>query len=114
MTSLADKILAASLERVAVDVPEWSEALGGVKLYVRELTGAERGKIEAAFTADADVSRLRLKLVAMTLETESGEAVFTKPADLAGLSGAVVGRLSDTALTISGLSEDALDDAVKN
>lgn len=69
MSQLADKIKAAGLKRVEAKVPEWKAVLGGAKVYVRELTGAERGGYEAelADPTKVDLGRIRMKLVADTL-----------------------------------------------
>lgn len=115
MTSLADRIKEAELKREEVTVPEWADVLDGAKLFVRELTGAERGKLEADMASEKkDLGKVRLQLVAMTLTDEAGEPVFKNAGELAELSGSAVGLLSDTALSISGFTGDALDDAVKN
>ena len=116
MSQLAEKIKKASLKRVEADVPEWADALDGAVLYVRELTGAERGEFEAelADPKKADIGKLRLKLVAMTLVDGDGGRVFRASGDVADLAGSVVGRLSDLALEVSGFTETALDESVKN
>jgi hypothetical protein len=114
VNTLADKIKGVGLNRVAVSVAEWADALGGEQLYVRELTGAERGDLEATITDGVDIGKLRLKLVVQTLVTENGDKVFGTPKDVAGLAGSVVGRISDLALEVSGFTDTALDDAVKN
>lgn len=116
MNQLADSIKQVGLKRVEVSVPEWTDALDGASLYVRELTGAERGQLEAmiADPKQADIGKLRLKLVSLTLVDEGGDLVFGKPTDVAGLAGSVVGRISDLALEVSGFTDTALDDAVKN
>ena len=116
MNKLASKIKAAGLNREQVDVPEWSDVLEGAAIYVRELTGAERGELEAKMSdpKKADIGKLRLSLVSLTLVDEAGGQVFDDPKDVAGLAGSVVGRLSDLALEVSGFTDAALDDAVKN
>lgn len=116
MSQLAGRIKQAGLKRTSVPIPEWSDALKGESLYVRELTGAERGELEAMLSdpAKADIGKLRMKLVALTLVDEGGDRVFSKPTELAELAGSVVGRLSDLALEVSGFTDTALDDAVKN
>lgn len=112
MSKLADKIKQAGLRREPVDLPYDL----GESVYVRELTGAERGELEASMSdpKKADIGKLRIKLVAMTLVDESGSPVFADAKEVGELSGALVGKLSDTALEISGFTESALDDAVKN
>ena len=116
MSALSDKIKKAGLNRVPAEVPEWSDVLNGAQLYIRELTGAERGELEATMSdpKKADIGKLRLKLVALTLVDEGGDQVFGGPGEVADLAGSVVGRLSDRALEVSGFTESALDDAVKN
>ena len=115
MSQLSDKLKSAGLTRVIADLPEWSELLDGDALYVRELSAAERGAYESELVSgEADFGTLRAKLVSDTLVNEDGDQVFDGPADVADLSGSVVGRLSDLALEVSGLTEDAVDDAVKD
>ncbi len=116
---LAERILEHDdLGKVEVDVPEWSAALKGERLYIRELTGAERGRFEAEWAGDkgGDISTLRVKLVAATLVDSSGRRLFSdKQMDvLGGKSGAVLARLSDRALEVSGLTETAVEEALGN
>jgi hypothetical protein len=116
--SLAEKILAVDdLTKQKVDVPEWASALGDVELFVRELTGAERGEFEDEWAGDkADVKNLRAKLVARTLVTEDGERVFSdrQLAQLGKKSGGVLARLSNVAMELSGFTESAIEDALGN
>lgn len=127
MSKLSEKIRALPLRREVADCPEWVKAVGQ-KLYVRELTGAERldnerYQMETAVDEKGEVSKkklagafseLRKRLVVQTLVDEQGAGVFESTADIAGLSGETIGRLSDQAMKLSGMQPDAVEQAAKN
>jgi hypothetical protein len=115
--AIAAAILATDdLVRQQVAVPEWETATGGAPLFVRELTGEERGELEAEWSdGQGDLRTMRARLVAACLETEDGQPVFsdTQIAKLGRKSAAVLGRLADAILEISGLSA-AIEEQAKN
>jgi len=112
---LRDEILAASdLPQEAVVVPEW----GGVTVYVRTLTGAERDEYEGfMFLAKgASYRNMRAKLLSLALRDEAGNAIFSA-ADveaLGGKSSVPIDRLADIARDLSGLHDDAAEEAEGN
>lgn len=81
MTLTKEQILAADdLKRIPVDVPEW-----GGKVYVTELTGAERGQFEMLMVGSDGKAKpigeylpiMKAQLVGRTLVNETGERIFT-------------------------------------
>lgn len=115
MSKIGEAIKSLPLKREPAKCAEWAEA-AGQPLYVRELTGAERGEWEQVFANNKKdaLKSLRARIVAQSLVTEDGESVFDGPKDVQGLSSTVVARVSDQALRLSGLAEDAIEDAVGN
>lgn len=114
--SLRDQILAAEdLQREAVDVPEW----GGLSVYVRTLTGAERDAYESDIIGtDGKVKRdnIRAKLLVRTVVDETGERVFTD-ADVDALSkksGSALVRLFDKAQRLNALTKGDVAELEKN
>lgn len=99
-----------------VEVPEWG---GTVRL--KALTGTERDAYEASVVqmkGDRKVFKLdnvRARLVAMSLVDENGGRLYTdKEADQLGLkSGRVLDRLFDVARSLSGLTEDDIEELVE-
>lgn len=104
-----DQILGTTdLKRELVDVPEW-----GGSVYVRELTATERDELELACWQEQQRSgrplakHYRARLVALSVCDVDGKPLFT-PADvdaLAGKSGRVIGRLTDAAGKLAGISK---------
>lgn len=122
MSKLADAIKSAPLKRVEADCPEWAE-LAGETLYVREMTGTEREQWEAKLANGRKkgdkidmglMLKLRRELVASGLVTEAGERVFESCDDLEDLSGAVVSRVGEQAMQISGLVPDDVEELAGN
>lgn len=118
---LKDTILGADdLAYEDRDVPEW-----GVKVRVHGLTGTDRDAYEARAVAvkrgSQDVE-LRLQdfrsrlLVKCLHDPETGERVFDDKdvAKLGRKSGVVIDRLFDVARRLSGMSQEALEDARGN
>lgn len=104
-----DQILSSTdLKRELVDVPEW-----GGSVYVRELTATERDELELACWQESQRSgrplarHYRARLVAMSVCDENGKPLFTaSDVDaLAAKSGRVIGRLTDVAGRLAGISK---------
>jgi hypothetical protein len=110
--TLAEKILAADdLGWDAVDaIPEWGVTADD-QLSQRGMTGLERRRYEAAFARDEAGQLLnpdadpRSLVVGQTLVDAAGNRVFddSQVAQLSGKSAAVLDRLCDTALRLSGV-----------
>lgn len=123
MSTLREQILNSNdLPREKIVVKEWAEDA----LYVRALTAAERDDFEASCleekkekgktVAKVNMQNLRAKLVARSLVDETGNRVFGDE-DIALLgkkSAAVVNRLFEIAQRLSGLTEDDVDELIKN
>lgn len=113
MSTLRDQIFAADdLDRETVEVPEW-----GVTLEVRTPDGATRAKI--AKIVGADEPNVELVYPALLIPTlfdpDTGEQIFTvDDADAVNAkSGLVLERLSEVALRVSGVTQEALEAAKK-
>ena len=104
-------VFSVPLKTETVEVPEW-----GFPVVVREMTGEQRGKwmTEVGINKKQHLAET-MAVIACVRDAETGEPLFAA-ADrdtLAGTSGAVISRLSEIALRISGLSKEA-EDAAKN
>lgn len=114
-----EQILAASdLLSETVYCPEWG---GGV--VIRSMTGTQRDAYEQSLmTRDdkgafvVDTENMKVKLIVYTAVNESGEPLFTADelAAIAGKNAAVIERLATVASRLSGLGNQALDEAAKN
>jgi len=100
-----------------VQVPEW----GGAVL-VRGLTGEERDALEAEIVelrgkkTQVNMQNFRARLVARSVVGEDGRRIFTD-ADIKALgkkSAAALQRVFEVSQRLSGLSEEDLDELVKN
>ncbi len=123
MTLTWDQIKAAkgSIPREQVEIP----ALGG-HVFVRGMTGAERDRFEAralltrqltdVAAAEKAYDNYKARLLASCIVDEQGRRIVPQggEAALGDLPGAVLSRLFDVCLRLSGLGADAVDDAEKN
>lgn len=119
---LREQILQAQdVVRESLVVPEW-----GVTLILQGLTAAERDDFEVSCLTEKRVGgkmvtthmlkNVRAKLVAMCVVDEQGGRIF-KPEDVAELgkkSGLVLARIFDVCQRLSGLTDDDIEELVKN
>ena len=108
--SLRDTIHdAADLEETTMTIPEWD-----VTILVRAMTGAQRMKmVEQTEAKNRDHFYADI-LIALVYDPDSGEPVFD-PADrdwIMGKSGAVLERIGQEAIRISGVSVAEAEDAI--
>lgn len=115
-----DDILAADdLNTTVVEVPAWGGEVG-----IREMTGAERDDFEADIMErradgdmEVDLRMIRVKLLVRTLvDPDTDERLFEddEMADLAGKSGAVLGRLFEDARQLNGFTASDMEDLAGN
>lgn len=107
----------AVIERVSV--PEW-----GGDVYIRSITAAERGLIEAAAATykeskgkDASFARtFTVKMLAMGLCDEEGKRLFSddEVSQLAQKNAKVVSRLAEVAQRLSGFAKEDLEELERN
>lgn len=114
------QILAAQdVVKEQVKVPEW-----GGSVYVRSITAAERGQIEAAAARfkenkgkdDSFARNFTVKFAAMAICDQKGERVF-KDEDIAALAqknSAVVSRIAEVAQRLSGFTSADVEELEKN
>lgn len=104
---ILDRLRRVSVRRIEV---------GGLELYVRGLTGAERLEVQMAATAagNGGPPLSDFRVAALGLCDESGARLFDNPDDVAALDGAVLARIAREVIEASGLSEGAREDAEKN
>lgn len=102
---------AVDLDIKNVAVPEW----GGV-LCVRGLTARERDHFEASIGASANLDNLRARLVVLTICDTEGERVFkdSDAIELGKKNAQVVNRLFDIARSMSGMSDEDVQELEKN
>ena len=107
---------AADLARELVEIPEWQGSV-----YVQSITGFERDAFESRCIAarkngKLDTKLLKAQLVILSLYDEDGSRIFNEN-DINGLnakSGSVIDRLFNIAQTLSGLSDDDVDELAGN
>lgn len=130
MSKLGDKITAAGPKRIArVDVtelvPEWADLLEGSRLFLRDLTGAERDEYECSrvrlsydregnLVRTPNLANLRARLVSLALVDQHGERVFPDAARLGqSVDGQILDRLFERAQEVCGLVRKE-GDSLKN
>lgn len=102
-----------------IEVPEW-----GGSVFVRSITAAERGQIEAAAARfkenkgkdDSFARNFTVKFAAMAICDEKGDRMFAD-ADLAQLAlknAAVISRIAEVAQRLSGFSKNDMEELEKN
>jgi len=113
-----DEILQVDdLQYEDVEVPEW----GGV-VRVRGLTGAERDAFEESIMDQRGkkfrvlLQNLRAKLVALSIVDEAGKRLFSEGdvGKLGTKSAAALQRVFEAAQRLSGISDEDVDELVKN
>lgn len=113
-----DQVLSASdLQKERVEVPEWKGFV-----WVRGLTALERDRYDESLLKRVkgrtvvDAAGARAKLVALTVTNEAGEQLFTdRDVDaLNAKSAAPIDRLFTVAQRLSGITEEMIEDLVKN
>jgi hypothetical protein len=115
-----DEILAKTkLRSELVNVPEW-----GGTIRVRELTGAERDKYEAALVrmqkgtgaTDLTMDNARARLVALASIDDQGNPLFSEAdvVKLGNLSASALSTVFDAAAKLSKITADDLDELSGN
>lgn len=112
MSSLRDAILAADdLTSEILEIPEW-----GVTVEVRTPTAGDRARLfKIGTTADGTVDPELLYpmlLVSTVCDPDTHESLFTldDAEALNAKSGAVVERVANVAMRLSGMTPDAVDE----
>ncbi|ATW27948.1 hypothetical protein [Candidatus Formimonas warabiya] len=114
---LRDKILnVQDIRAEKLEVPEW-----GVEVLVKALKGSQRAELLQnninAKTGEMNLKTLYTELViASTCDPETQEPVFASSDrdTLAEKSGAVLERIAQLAMRLSGLTQNAVDGMAKN
>ncbi|GAG24491.1 unnamed protein product [marine sediment metagenome] len=122
MATIQERILEADdLPREKVHVPEWN-----MDVWIRSLTAAERDDYEQgllrasgqgrSLTMTPNLANAKAKLVVRTLVYENGERMFTdvEAGKLGQKSARAINRLYDVAERLSGISEEDIEELVKN
>ena len=117
--ALKDKIFEAQIKKESVFVPQWD-----VTVEVRELNGGQRAKFfenvmvkDAKGNLEPKVDKMELEIVLLSCyDPETGERLFKEEdrASVAGLSGGALDLISKVGLRLSGLSDTATAEAIKN
>lgn len=117
MSLSKDDILGSSSDITIKEVPtpEWGV---GKSVFIRSLSGNERDQYEqSVFNNQGSFRGLRAKLVAIGLCDENGTAMEFTEAEVEQLgnkNGSVINRLFEMVKTLSGMDEDAVEEAEKN
>lgn len=115
MAMLSAAAILAVVDEVSetVSVPEW-----GGDVIVKGMTGTERDAFEAHVRPKGvlDLRNYRAKLLVRVLVTESGTRIFrdVDAGDLGKRRASVIDRLYDVAARLSGLNDEAAEDAEGN
>lgn len=109
-----DILKADDLPVEEVDVPEW-----GGTVRVRGLTGTERDRFEfqmAAARKDPSKSQVRAEIVGRCMVDEDGKRLFTdhEIVKLGTKSGAALDRVFDVVRDLSGMGDDAVEEAAED
>lgn len=113
-----DEILSIDdVKTETVDVPEW-----GGEVIVRNVGGRDRDRWEASLTQQRgnqtvqNLDNMRAKLVVKAVVDEDGNRVFSdQDANaLGGKSSAAIVRVFNVAARLSGIGDDAIEDALGN
>lgn len=110
--NIKDAALAATFASEKLIVPEWD----GVTVEVREMTGRDRAHFtKLSFKENFEAMWPDL-VTACTFDPETGKPAFGK-ADrdaLLAVSAAALDRIATVALRLSGMNQDAIEQAEKN
>lgn len=119
--NVREQILSVTeLDYEEIDIPEW-----GGRFRVRVMTGTERDQLEAAQLAAPLVGATgertpaknwRAMFVVLTLCDLDGQRVFADNdiEKVGGLSSKVLHRVAEVSLRVNDLTNEAVEDAVKN
>ena len=115
MSNLSAQIFAADdIESELVEVPQW-----GVTVLVKSMTARDRARMITTGVSDSGVFRLEEILpdlvIASTYDPETGERVFEESDRdaLMAKSAAPIEQIATVAMRLSGLEENATDEAGK-
>ena len=97
-----------------VEIPEW-----GGTVTVQEMTAEQRDEFDEyviSMREENKVKGLRAVVVSICTVDEYGKRIFTDLdiPDLQKKSATIIGRISDEAMKLSGLSEEDVEERVKN
>lgn len=116
MGKLRDKILPLDdSKRESLEVPEW-----GCTIEVRSMSGKQRARLMkqvADENGKVDIEKLYPDLVIATCyDPETGERIFEQPDrdQLAEKNSAILDKLAQTAMRLSGIQTNAVEEAAKN
>jgi hypothetical protein len=110
-----DEILSKTkLKTEKISVEEW-----GGEVIISSMSGTMRDSWEQMLRekdSDGKIISPRAKLVAFTVVDEKGERVFTDKdvVSIGKLSSSSLDKVTNVAMRLNGLSEDAVEDAKKN
>jgi hypothetical protein len=119
--SLREEIL--NTNDVVIEGPFKIAAWGGLEVYVRSLSGAERDQFESSNlikgkggTFDVRIDNLRARLVALSVCEKDGTRVFTiRDAESIGRKNAgAIAQIYEIAARLSGITKEDLDELAKN
>jgi hypothetical protein len=108
-----DILKSKTLKKELVEVPEW-----GGSVWVQEMTAEQRDKFDnwVVKRKDGEASGMRLRVLIATVVDEHGKSMFTDLdiPDLKNHSSRATTRLSEVGLRLSGMTEEAKAEEIKN
>lgn len=109
--SKIDILKVKELKRELVNIPEW-----GGDVWVQEMTGVQRDRFDTWVVEKKETGGMRLRIVIATVVDEEGKPMFSDIdiPDLASKSGKAIERLSDVGMRLSGMTEEAKKEEIKN
>ncbi len=110
--NIKDAALAATFKSEKLTIPEWD----GVTVEVREMTGRDRAHFTQLSVKENFENMWPDLVIACTFDPETGQSAFGK-ADrdaLKSVSAAALDRIATVALRLSGMNQDAIEQAEKN
>jgi hypothetical protein len=101
------------LKTEIVDIPEW-----GGSIIVQEMTAAQRDSFEAwtLSQGEGNTKGMRVAILIHTVVDENGKQIFTDldMPDLAKKSGVIIDKIAAVGLRLNGMTEEAVEEEVKN
>lgn len=109
--NLRQQVLSAKSKLETMVVPD----LGDITVYIRRMSGAERGEcFLAAQKAETEPYLFYMTMVALCLCDETGKRLFERPDDVKDMDGGAIRNIADFAMQVNALSREGKEQARKN
>lgn len=100
--------------------PEWEDALGGEKLFIRIFSGGERDALELSVTGkdgkSSNMANFRARFVALVLRDKDGKRIFNdgQIGALSRKSSVVLERAKEQGWKLNDMGDDDIEELEKN